>query len=647
MNKKIGITIFACCSIMAASAQTLFTYGKYTADAKDFLRAFNKNTPQPVKNRTNAINDYLDLYINSRLKIREAYDRGYDTLSEIKTEVNNLRTQIADNYMTDQQTSSRLLKEAFQRSQKDIHTGHIFISFKNTAGIMDTAAAKIKRDEIVKRLKKGDDFLLVAQQSSDDPAAKINKGDLGYITVFTLPYEFENIIYATAPGKYSQPVTSKIGYHIFKNLGERKALGKIKAQQILLATPPGADEAYKNQLSKLADSLYNRIITGDNFEELATRFSNDFISAASKGNMPDISVGQYDPAFENVLWSLPKDGALSKPFLTSHGWHIVKRISITPVIINETDKNNQEGLKQKITADSRGKISNEFIYKKITANPGIKKNVYNDAALWALTDSLLDYKPAGIGKTMTPNTTLFTIGKVSYDVNAWVAFARTNRIQPGGATLKPYNEIREEYIRFAMLNYYKDHLEDYNEDFRNQMAEFKDGNLFFEIMQEKIWNKAQNDTAQLAALYIKNKNQYTWKQSADAVVFFCSDEAVAKSTYEQLKKTPADWRKITEQNGEKVVADSARYEWNQIPNLNKTIPKPGMITTPLINKNDNTASFAYLIHVYTQPMPRSFNEARGLVINDYQAALENQWITALKKKYPVVIDKKVLSSISK
>ena len=198
MTKKILITIFISCSIMSASAQTLFTYGKYTADAKDFLRAFNKNTPQPVKNKSNAINEYLDLYINSRLKIREAYDRGYDTLSAIQTEVNNLRTQIAENYMTDQQTSSRLLKEAFQRSQKDIHTGHIFISFKNAAGIMDTAAAKIKRDEIVKRLKKGDDFLLVAQQNSDDPAAKINKGDLGYITVFTIPYEFENIIYATA-----------------------------------------------------------------------------------------------------------------------------------------------------------------------------------------------------------------------------------------------------------------------------------------------------------------------------------------------------------------------------------------------------------------------------------------------------------------
>ena len=632
---------------MTASAQTLFTYGKNTADAKDFLRAFYKNTPQPVKNKPKAINDYLDLYINSRLKIREAYERGYDTLPQIKTEVNTLRTQIADNYMTDQQTAGRLLKEAFQHSQKIIHTGHIFISYHNAAGSIDTAAAKNKRDEIVKRLQKGEDFSMIAQQSSDDPIAKINKGDLGYITVFTLPYEFEKVIYATAPGKYSTPVTSKIGYHIFKNLGEKKASGNIKAQQILLAIPPGADENYKKQISNRADSLYKLIIAGEDFGQLATGFSNDFISAANKGIMADISVGQFDPAFENMLWALPKDGAVSKPFLTSHGWHILKRISITPVISDANNKANQQELQQKITADSRGKISNEFIYKKVMDKPGLKKNVYNDAALWAITDSLLDYKPYSFGNAITPKTALFNIGDSVYDVSAWVAYARTGRYQPGGASFKPYSQVRDEYIQFALLNYYQSHLEEYNDDFRNQMAEFKDGNLFFEIMQQEIWNKAQSDTTELAALYNRNKKQYTWKQSADAVIFFCSDQAIAKTVFDLLKKNPADWRKIIEPYSEKVIADSSRYEWSQLPNLNKMIPKSGMKTSPVLNKNDNTTSFAYVVTVYPQPTQRSFNEARGLVINDYQALLENQWIAVLKKKYPVVINKKVLSEISK
>lgn len=646
MYKKIIFAIVASIGIISSvSAQTLFTYGKYSADAKDFLRAFQKNNVQPTANKSRAINDYLDLYIKSRLKIREAYERGYDTLPQIKMEVANLRAQITDNYMNDQEMTTRLLNEAFQRSQKDIHTGHIFISFKNANGVVDTAVAQTKRDAILKQLQKGEDFLMVAQQNSDDPAAKNNKGDLGFITVFTLPYEFENVIYATAPGKYSAPVASRIGYHIFKTLGERKAGGKIKAQQILLAIPPGADENDKKKISKLADSLYKRILAGGNFNQLATTFSNDYISAANNGIMPEISVGQYDAVFDNVLWSLPKDGAVSKPFVTSHGWHILKRISVSRIISDPNNKKNQQELQQRITADSRWKASDNFIYDRVIAKAGHQRKMYNEADLWATTDSLIDNKPMG-ANPFIPNTVLFTIGDSVYTARGWADYARTNRYkQDGTGGIKSYSELREEYIKFALKNYYRDHLEDFNTEFRDQMTEFKDGNLFFEIMQQEIWNKAQSDSAGLAGLYNRNKKNYTWKQSADAVIFFCSDKDMAKKAFDQLKKTPGDWRIITEQYAEKVIADSSRYEWSQIPNLNKTIPKAGTITTPLVNKNDNTASFAYIIKSYPQPMQRSFSEAKGLVINDYQALLEDQWTAELKKKYPIVIDQKVLSSI--
>jgi len=207
--------------------------------------------------------------------------------------------------------------------------------------------------------------------------------------------------------------------------------------------------------------------------------------------------------------------------------------------------------------------------------------------------------------------------------------------------------VKEEFLQFSLYNYYRDHLEDFNDEFRSQMTEFKDGNIFFEIMQQEIWNKAQNDTSALQALYEKNKKNYTWNQCADAVLFFCSEETTAKKLYDEVKKKPADWRKAAEQYTEKVVIDSSRYEWSQIPNLFKMIPKAGMITTPLVNTNDNTASFAYIIQAYSQPMQRTFIEAKGLVINDYQTLLEKQWTEALKKKYPVVVNEKVLNDISK
>ena len=642
MQKNWLTAIILSFTMISASSQTLFTYGSYKADAKDFLRAFNKNNQQQITTKNGAIK-YLELYVNSRLKIREAYERKYDTLPHLKSEIENLRSQVIENYLSNPEASERLTKEAFQRSLKDIHAAHIFISFKNTAGAIDTLAARRKLDEIIKRLTKKEDFLSIAQQFSDDPSAKTNKGELGYITVFTLPYEFENLIYKTTAGKYSKTYTSKAGYHIFKNLGERKALGKIKVQQILLAFPPGIDEAGKKAASRLADSLYQRIKAGDNFEKLAAAFSNDYISAASQGNVPDIAVGQYESAFEKNIWSL-KDGAVSKPFATTHGYHIVKRISAKPVITNPADKVNKEDLQQKVKATDRWKTAKDFIYTEVKNKAGFQQFPYKEITLWSLSDSLLDYKPGVFGRSMSKETPLLKIGDTTLRVAEWIAFAKSNRYKTDNS-IKPYPDLMDEFTKNELYQYYRDHLEEFNNEFHDQMTEFRDGNLFFEIMQQEIWNKAQSDSSALLSLYEKNKKQYHWNQSADAIIFFCSDEITAKALSEKIKKNPAGWKAAVEAVAEKVVADSSRYEWPQIPGLGKTTPQAGTITALIVNPTDKSASFALISKVYSQSSPRSFNEAKGLVMSDYQNLLEEEWIKELKEKYPVRIDEKVLNDV--
>lgn len=646
--KKIYFFLLICFAAgIPSPAQTLFTYGKYKADAKEFLRAYKKNNTQPVKDKARSISEYLDLYIKSKLKIQEAYERRLDTLPYMKTELVNLRNQIQENYMTDPEQTARMTKEAFQRSQKDVHAAHIFISFRGVNGLTDSVAAQKKRDEVLDRLKKGEDFGQLARQLSDDTTARSNNGDLGFITVFILPYEFENAIYTTPVGKYSAAVRSTAGYHIFRNLGERKAVGKIKIQQILLAFPPGADDIYKKQVAARADSIYKRLMAGDNFNRLAADFSNDYVSAASGGMMPEIAVGQYDPVFEKAVWALPKDGALSKPFLTSHGWHIVKRVSLKPVVTNPNDKAYQDELKQRIIADSRWKNARDFVYQQVETKKGIRKFKYDDAALWNMTDSVLDLKPMTIGWAITANTPLFAIGDSVYNANHWVNYAHMYRYKADGSGVKTWEQVREEWIPYTMVEYYKEHLEEFNDEFRQQMTEFREGNLFFEIMQQEVWNKSQADTTALLALYEQNKKNYLWQQSADAVLFFCSDISTATTVYDKIKAKPAAWREITSQYSEKVITDSARFEWAQIPNLNKMIPRAGLLTTPLLNSSDNTASFAYIVQVHSQPTQRSFNEARGMVITDHQVILEKQWDEALRKKYPVVIDQKVLAEISR
>jgi peptidyl-prolyl cis-trans isomerase SurA len=213
--------------------------------------------------------------------------------------------------------------------------------------------------------------------------------------------------------------------------------------------------------------------------------------------------------------------------------------------------------------------------------------------------------------------------------------------------MKPYSQIVDEYTSREIEDYYRKHLEDFNDEFRYQMSEFKDGNLFFEIMQQEVWNKAQSDTVALKNFFEKNKSKYNWKESADAVIFFCTDEATSKELYTQVNSNPAAWKAASDAQVEKAVADSSRYEFSQIPNGDKAPIRVGVVTVPVKNKTDGTVSFAYIIKTYPAGLPRNFSESKGLVISDYQNQLEKQWVAELKKKYPVKINEAEFQKISK
>lgn len=623
--------------VFSSSAQTLFTYGNQSVSADEFLRAFKKNNQNTSDEK--ALKEYLDLYIASRLKIKEAKEKGYDTLSQLVTDLANLRQQILPAYLNDKESLNKLINEAFTRLQKDIHVAHIFIAFTKN-GNTDVGAVDKKRDEVLDKLTKGAKFEELAKQYSDDPAALNNGGDIGWITVFTLPYELENLAYTTLQGKVSTAHTSKIGHHIFKNLGERKAAGRMRAAQILLAFPPGADEALKARLKKKADSLYNRLQAGEDFGKLATSFSNDVISAASNGQMAEFGVGEYNPVFESAVFSLQKDGAFTKPFITEHGYHIVKRLKLLPVAV-KSDEETRDDLHRKIESSDRILTTKNVLAQKILKEAGYKKLLSSDEQLWAFSDSAFNGIKPAMKLTIQPLTPVFKIGDHTALLKDWLLFAQVHRYRPNGSSVKPYQQVWDEFVQSTTLQYYEEHLENFNQDFKRQITEFAEGNLFFEIMQRKIWSPAQTDTAALADYYQKNKDKYVWKQSADAVIFYAADEKTANDFHKALRKNPADWRTIANNFTEQITTDSGRFELMQIPKAEKEMLVKGLLTSPLVNKGDNTVSFAYILQLHTKEEPRSFADAKGLVINEYQAELEKAWIAELKKKYPVSVDEKV------
>ena len=627
-------------------AQTLFTYADKSISAKEYQKAFNKVYPAPVPDKAKKMREYLDLYINSKLKIHEATLRGYDTMPGFVEEYTALRNQVIENYMNDTESMNALVNEAFNRSQKDIKVQHIYVPYTSGVNYSDSSVAKLKIQEAYMQLRSGKSFDEVALKYSADPSVAQNKGNLGYITVFSLPYQFENIIYGLLPGKFSAPYKSNSGYHIFKNISQRKAVGRIKASQILIAVPPGSDSLAKKKIAAQADSIYTRLQKGDDFGKLATQFSNDVVSSASNGLMQEFGLGTYDPAFENAAFSLQTNGAIGKPFLTHHGYHIVKRISLTPPPAVK-NKKNLDIMRSLVEKDNRVQVAKDKLFNKIIAKAGFKQFNVDPLMLQIYLDSVLAAKQPPLGNPVNKGTALFTVGQSTKMVDDLVTYSVANRYNADGSGAKPFNQLNEEFKKNAVMEYYRDHLEDFNEEFKMQMKELKDGNLFFDIMMREVWSKAQNDSVGQKTFYEENKSQYTWKYSADAVLFYCGDDAVAKSFRDLIVKDKSNWKQVLDNFSDRITSDSARFEVTKIPGAQKATAKAGTITPIVKNKDDNSASFALIFKIYPLPAQKTFADARGDIISDYQDSIDKKWIAELKKKYPVKVNQAVLNSITK
>ncbi len=639
--KRIVSAFISLTIISSSVAQTVFTYGKKAVTKDEFVRAFNKN-PDISGSRKKALRDYLDLYIKFKLKVQAGYDAGLDKDATQQSELQNFRRQVADNIINEQANLKALTKEAFKRSQKEIHLAQVFIEVPGNA---DTAEAYKNIHTAYKRLQEGKNFAAISQEFSSDEATKQAKGDLGFITVFTLPYDLETIAYSLQANSFSAPVKIKAGYVIFKNLGERKALGSRKVAQILVAFPPEATADDKNAALRKADSVYNLLLKGTNFADLAASTSNDLSSNNNGGELQEFTTGTYSAEFEQVAFSLKKPGDFSKPFQTSYGYHILKLLEAKPVVADPNDAAFLASLEEKVMKDSRLENSKKELMTKKLELIKYKPAKYNEKDLFTFTDSALVKPHPSPVKGISANTRLFSFVKQYVKAGDWVNFIRSARNDPEQNFKDNYRQLFKAFIRETADNYYRKNLEDYNPTISRQIKEFKEANLLFGIMEKNVWNRANTDTAGLIQYYNLHKTKYTWPPSADAIVVTCKTLKLAENMQKKLKDSVSNWRQITGNNGGDAVADSSRFELGQLAVAERTNFTLGLLTTPVKNATDGTYTFNYVIKVYREPAQRTFEDARGMVTSDYQQVLEDKWIDELKKKYPVKVNEEVFRSI--
>jgi peptidyl-prolyl cis-trans isomerase SurA len=368
------------------------------------------------------------------------------------------------------------------------------------------------------------------------------------------------------------------------------------------------------------------------------------VTKFQNGILPPFSAGTYDPAFENAAFALKKNGEISKPVQTSMGFHILSLVDHKG-LADLKDENGRFAIRQKVINDGRLEKARENFVKSMIPKMHYKPGPLTKKELQTFTDSLL--RGGNTEPWVKKNATVFSFGRQAYTLTDWMAFIR---VQQMSGKIVPGNSIDKFYDDFQLskaTDYLPAHLDEVDAVFAAEFKEFKDANLLFEAMERSVWNKAISDTAGLENYYKANQQKYTWGENVTALIVNSNDSAVVFAAKAKMDKNPASWRELNETYEGTLFADSGRYEMSFFSWADPKSLVPGTCTSPVFNQQDGNYTFTCVYEKGKAGVVKTFEEARGYVVTDYQQVLETRWIAGLKKKYPVKMNelewKKVLA----
>jgi peptidyl-prolyl cis-trans isomerase SurA len=636
MNKILSFLLVACCIQTAATAQTLFSYGRYKVDKQEFLWAYHKNNTQSAKK---AVAPYLDLYINYKLKVRAAQDAHLDSAADFQRDQRSFRKQLSDQTMRRLEGIAQLGSEALVRGQTDIEIAQIYVGFTQPG---DTVAAYARIREAEGQLNKGVAFSTVAEAYGTNPLLKSRGGYTGFITVFSLPYSAENIVYALKDGAWSGIYRSRSGYHIFKRLGQRPNPGTVRVAQILVALPPKPTQADKDKALSIATRVYDSLMKGGNFDSLVRRYSDDKMTYYNYGLLPDFTTGDFDPAFEKAAFALTQNNAVSQPIETSYGYHIIKRIGLQPALKDSADSQRWYTLEQKVFYSDRMDAAKAVFAESIL--PRIRYRSFHPDTAWLFgkTDTLLQTHGGDEYIKKVHEVPLFSFEHKTYTSTDWFRYLLYKRTGDNRDPFVHDRDLLRSFLHTSALEYFEANLDRFDADYRYQIQEFAEGTLLFSITQQAVWNKAADDSVALAKWFSAHKERFNLRPSADLLSFNASDSSTLARFRGRLLQDPTHWRAALG-DFPQVSADSIHTELQTL-SLDPAKTQAGLVTTPQFQPDNHFHLYAVLKTYPAAPAP-GYEAVKGLVLSDYQAYLEQKWVAGLRKKYPVTINRPVLAQI--
>lgn len=609
----------------------LFTVNTDKTEADEFIYLYKKNHPVKEDFTEEKIQEYLDLFVNFKLKVAEARSRGLDKTPEFTKEYDSYKDELRKPYLPEEKILDSLVKLTYARLQREVSASHILIDVKPDASPADTLQAYNSALAIKTQLLEGENFAEKALLYSEDPTAKGNKGNLGYFTALQMVSSFEEATYGGKPGDIIGPIRTRFGYHILQVGESRPARGEVEVSHIMLRPGQRDESKTKNLIFEIHDQLRG----GAKWEDLVKQYSEDPGSKDTGGKLRPFGVSSQTriPAeFDAVAFSLKNPGDISDPFQTSFGWHIVKLERKIPLPSFEEAAGS---LKNRMARDERIQISRNALMNKLKKNFAFVENAATKTSVIALADTALTKGKWKIPASFSAGKeTLFTLQSKKITARDFLDYVQKNQ-RPNTMAPDKYMElIYTGFTEDAVNTAFENKVIADNPEFKMLLKEYYEGILLFDIMEREVWKKASEDSIGQRNFFDSHPELYQAKERVSATLYY-SD---SKETIDLLSKSV----KAKDSTGvaallktRNVYHEVGVFQREDRPALTSIEWKVGQY----ISQNGNTY---HLIHVTSMVPPGSmtFDEARASVISAYQNELEKNWLDQLRKKYPVKVNDK-------
>ncbi|MEQ8810010.1 MAG: peptidylprolyl isomerase [Imperialibacter sp.] len=689
----------------------LFTIRDEAFSTEEFLYAFSKNRQATSGSFSEKeLNEYFQLYVNFRLKVKEAKVLGYDQKPGFLEEMAGYKKQLAKPYLTENVINEELITEAYNRTLEEVEASHILIEIPANASPEDTLKAYNLLVEIKKSAENGASFASLARQHSQDPSVAQNSGYLGYFGAFQMVYPFENAAFKTPTGKVSNPFKTSFGYHVVFVHAKRKAQGSIKLAHIFFKMSSDSTLAYKK-----AVEVKSKLNRGEDWNSLVAQYSDESSNKNKGGELPWLTFRQLPATFYDAAGSMEKPGAISEPLKAQNGWHIIKLIERKPVPPLEEVRSMIES---RISGDDRSSSRNDQTVDSLISRLNVKVFVEQKEATFSLLDGRLtegnwSYDAGG----PELKKVLLSAADTQLTTEDFFRYVEINQKKTSHLMAQKYAaELWDDFLLEKLEGIELQQLYANNSAYRFLYNEYFDGTLLFEVMNEKVWQMANTDTVGLNNFFSEHRDDYVWNERAE-VLSIEGDNKMLESLMgaaidtlfllrEYTVGTSAEWGAAkaglaqifssidtlglyiytNEKTIQEIktafpdVVSRVGFIEDEINSwqielltqsksvLEKYFNGPDTLSLKVSNTllekdnnlvpkeywkagihfvNDGAFSRIMYIRNIQQPTRKDLVEVKGKVVSDYQEFLETTWLNELKAKYPVKVNARAWKNVVK